>query len=269
MRSTRPFVHGCLIFVSRCSIPFSRRRTSNMWVPGSCGAVGITGRESELNAVVGQNGANLVRHGFDQGDREGRRRCPAGLGDELDEGEFAGPANRHVEARLALGGADFGHTDMEIPDWVGLEFLVRLPVAHYLGQSADIMPLQAAIRLIGGELGLSMNTVAEIVKRDRGAKGREASAGCGFSPILRRASPVGRNVSSVAFRLEHMQDAPNHHPGIAARLFRQSLGKERSERHPRITRQPEQPSNAFPSLPKLVQRRTWHMKSIDCMSSHP
>ena len=41
-------------------------------------AIGVTRRERELNAVVGQDGMNFERNSFDQHHQEGGRRCSAG-----------------------------------------------------------------------------------------------------------------------------------------------------------------------------------------------
>ena len=59
--------------------------------------VGIARREGELNAVIRQNGVDPVGHRVDQGDQKGRGRGPAGLSDDLHEGEFARAINGHVK----------------------------------------------------------------------------------------------------------------------------------------------------------------------------
>ncbi|MDB5578151.1 MAG: hypothetical protein JWR80_3327 [Bradyrhizobium sp.] len=45
-----------------------------------CGTIGVARREGELDAVIGQDGVNLVRHRSDQGDQEGGGGRPASLG---------------------------------------------------------------------------------------------------------------------------------------------------------------------------------------------
>ena len=77
MRSTWPLVHGCLILVSRCSMPFSRQRIVEHVRHVSCRrAVRVARREGELDAVVGENGVDFVGNGRDQGFEEGRGRRP-------------------------------------------------------------------------------------------------------------------------------------------------------------------------------------------------
>ena len=61
---------------------------------------------------------DLVGYGLDQGDQEGRGRGSAGLRNKLDEGEFAGPIDGHIEIELTFGGAYFGDVDVEVADWV-------------------------------------------------------------------------------------------------------------------------------------------------------
>ena len=87
-------------------------------VPGRR-TIGVTRREGELDAVVGEHGVDPVRHRRDQGDEECRGRGSAGLLYQLYEGEFARAINGHIEVELALGGLHFGDVDMEIADWVG------------------------------------------------------------------------------------------------------------------------------------------------------
>ena len=96
--------------------------------------IGVSRREGELDAIVGENGVDLVWHGRDQGDEEGRCRSPSCLPDQLHESELARAINGDVEIKLALGGLHLGDVDVEVADRVGLELLSCRLVAFDLRQ---------------------------------------------------------------------------------------------------------------------------------------
>lgn len=107
--------------------------------------IGVARRERELDAIIGQDGMDFVGHGRNQRDQKGGRRCPACFGNQLDEGELAGPVYRYVTIELAFGRAHFGDVDVEVPNRIGFELLLRFLVPCHFRQSADLMPLQAAM----------------------------------------------------------------------------------------------------------------------------
>ena len=101
IRSTWPLVHGWLGFASRCSIPLDHCPRTNggqslafadhieAHLPGrSC--VSVAGLISELNAVICENGVDLVRRGFEHVLKELPSRAPVGLFNELGHSELAG-----------------------------------------------------------------------------------------------------------------------------------------------------------------------------------
>lgn len=96
--------------------------------------VGITGREGELDAVVGENCVNPVWHRCNQSHEEGRSRRSTSLPDDLDEGKFTRPVNGNVEVELALGRLHLGDVDMEIADRIGFELLLVRFVPSHIGQ---------------------------------------------------------------------------------------------------------------------------------------
>lgn len=98
--------------------------------------LGVARRACELD-VIGQDGMDFVGHGRDQCDQKGGRRCPACFGDQLDEGELAGPIYRNVKIELASGRAHVGGVDMKVPNRIGLELLLRF-----------LVPVTAGNRLI-------------------------------------------------------------------------------------------------------------------------
>jgi len=113
---------------------------------GCRGTIGVARREGELDAVVGQYRVDFLGHSLDQGDQEGRGRCSTSPGDELNEGELAGPIDGDIEVEFAFGGAHFGNVDVEVADRVGLELLLRLSVACHLLQPADPVALLATMQ---------------------------------------------------------------------------------------------------------------------------
>ena len=88
-------------------------------------AVRVARRESELDAIVGENGVDLVGDSRDQSFEEGRGRGPSRLLDQLHEGELAGAIDGDIEIELAFGGLDLGDVDMEIADRISLELFLR------------------------------------------------------------------------------------------------------------------------------------------------
>src|SRR4051812_12556679 len=132
MRSTWPLVQGCLILVSRCSMPFSWQRISNICV--TYRAVGPSARESKLDPIVGENRVDLVGNSRDQSFEEGRGGGPSRLPDQLHEGELAGAIDGDVKIELAFSGLDLRDVDVEIADRIGLELFLRRLAAFDLWQ---------------------------------------------------------------------------------------------------------------------------------------
>ena len=107
--------------------------------------VGVARREGELDAVVCQDGVDLVGERLDHPFQKGRRRSPSGLLDQLHNGEFARSINGDIEIELAFGGLDLGDINVEIPDRIGLEALLGGLVALDLWQPRDAVTRQAAM----------------------------------------------------------------------------------------------------------------------------
>jgi hypothetical protein len=70
---------------------------------GSGRPSGVARRESELDAIVSQDGVDFVRNGPDQRDEEGRSGDPIGLFLQPDKCEFAFAINRDKEMELSFG----------------------------------------------------------------------------------------------------------------------------------------------------------------------
>jgi hypothetical protein len=109
-------------------------------------AVGVARRKAKLDAIVGQDGVDLVWNGCDEGDEKGRRRDTVRLLDELDEGELAGPVDGNEEMKLASGGLHLGDIDVEEADRVAFELLPGGLVGVDIGKPADTVTLQTAVQ---------------------------------------------------------------------------------------------------------------------------
>ena len=89
-----------------------------------CGrSVGIAWWEGELDAIIGEDGVDLVGNRLDERDEEGRCGNPVGLFLQPDKSEFARPINGYEEMELAFGGLYLGDVDMEVADRELLNFL--------------------------------------------------------------------------------------------------------------------------------------------------
>jgi hypothetical protein len=112
-----------------------------MTAPHCGGLRTILCQVSELNAVVGKHGMDLVGNGFDQRLQEVRGHAHGGFLVQLDEGELGGPVDRHEQVEPAFLGTDLGNVDVEVADRISLELaLVRL-VALHLWQAGDAVAL--------------------------------------------------------------------------------------------------------------------------------
>jgi hypothetical protein len=54
--------------------------------------------------------------------------------------------DRDIQVELAFGGSNFCNVDVEVADRVGLELSLWFLVVGHLRQTADIVPLQAAMQ---------------------------------------------------------------------------------------------------------------------------
>lgn len=110
------------------------------------GPVGVARRQAELDAVVGEHGADAIGYSGDEGFKECGGCDAVGAFDQLDEGELAGAVDGNEEVELAFGGLHLGDVDVEVSDGIGLEGLLGGLVAFDLGQARDTVALQAAVQ---------------------------------------------------------------------------------------------------------------------------
>src|SRR5665213_613054 len=109
-------------------------------------AIAIARQVSKLNAVIGEDGMQPVRDGFDQVFQERDGGGSVSLTMQLHKGELRRAIDRHEEIELALFGTYLGDVDMEVADRVGLELPLLQLVAVHVRQPTDAVALQAAMQ---------------------------------------------------------------------------------------------------------------------------
>ena len=93
----------------------------------SGGALGVSWREGELNAIVSENRVDFVRDGFNQGGQKGGRGHAVCFFSELGEGKFTGPIDCHEQEELSFLRLNLSNINVKIADGVGLNaFLAGL-----------------------------------------------------------------------------------------------------------------------------------------------
>jgi len=141
----------------------------------SGGAIGVSRREGELDAIVRQDGVDLVGDRGDHLFQKGRRRGSSGLADQLNDSEFARAINGDIEVELAFGGLDLGDVYVHLADWVGLESLPGGLVAFDIGQPRYAVADQAAMQRRPRQMwDRSLQGIEAVVERQqRNAAGRQ------------------------------------------------------------------------------------------------
>ena len=82
---------------------------------GPCG-VAVAGLLGELDAIVGQDRVDAIRHGLQQVFEELPCRPPVSLVDQLGDRELAGAIYADEQVQLAFGGLHLGDIDVEEAD---------------------------------------------------------------------------------------------------------------------------------------------------------
>jgi len=113
--------------------------------PGIDG-VAVPGLFGELNAIVGQDRVDLVRHGFEHVLKELPGSFSVSRCNELSDGELGCPVYAHKEKELALGGLHLSYVDVEEAYGVTLELLALGLVPFDIWQARDAVPLQAPVQ---------------------------------------------------------------------------------------------------------------------------
>jgi hypothetical protein len=112
----------------------------------------VLGKIGELDAVIGEDPLDMIRHGFDDGAQEFRGCLDIGFAVQFGDNKLTYSVDRDVEVKLALSGADLGDVDMKEADGIRLElFLAGLVLG--LGQPANAVKLQATTQGGACEVG--------------------------------------------------------------------------------------------------------------------
>ena len=99
----------------------------------ACGpAIAVFRQVGELDAIIGEDGVQVVGDCFEQRLQERDRGRTIGLVMKLDEGELRGAVDADIEVKLALFGTNLGDVDEELADRGRFELLLGCLVA---GQS--------------------------------------------------------------------------------------------------------------------------------------
>ncbi len=85
-------------------------------------AVAVLRQVGELDAVVREDGVQVVGDGLDQRFQERHGGRPVSLVVQLREGELRSPVDPDVKVELAFLGADLGDVDVEVANRVDLDF---------------------------------------------------------------------------------------------------------------------------------------------------
>ena len=173
---------------------------------GRCRTVGVARREGKLDAVVCQDGVNLVWNGSDESFQESGCGGPSRFLHQLDEGEFARAIDSNIQIELPFGRLYLCDVDMKIPDRIGLEFLLFRLVARDVRQTGNAVPLQTTMQRRPGEMrdrGLQgIKTVIQREQRVRLKATMTASSSTVRIVDLGSFGPMG--TSETAVRLFHL-----------------------------------------------------------------
>jgi len=114
----------------------------------------------ELDAVVGQNGVDLIGHGFEHVLQELPCGLPVCLLDELGHGKLACSVNIHEQVELDFSSLNLGNIDVEeaplgrfalqiacwAVDGVAFELLTLWLVTFHIRQPRNAMTLQTSMQ---------------------------------------------------------------------------------------------------------------------------
>jgi hypothetical protein len=101
---------------------------------------------AELNAVVSEQGVDLVWDGLDQGFQERCSYGPIRPVVQLGISELRRAVDRNKEMKLSFLGSNLRDVDVEEADWVGFEDLSPRLVPFDLRQPADAVALETAVQ---------------------------------------------------------------------------------------------------------------------------
>ena len=106
----------------------------------------------ELDYFVGQNGVDLIGHGFKHVLQELPSGLPVCLLGELGYGKLTCAINACEHVELAFSSLNLGDVDMEQADGVAFELLALRLVTFHIRQARDAMPLKAPLQRRTGQM---------------------------------------------------------------------------------------------------------------------
>jgi len=107
---------------------------------------------AELDAIVGQDGVDLVRNGGNHALQEGCGHCSVRLLMQFGIGELGSAVDSDEQVQLALLHLNFCDVNVEVADRIDPELLLHRLAAFDLRQTADSVPLEAAMQSRAGQV---------------------------------------------------------------------------------------------------------------------
>jgi len=108
--------------------------------------VPVAGLLGKLDAIVRENGMDLIGHGFEHALQELPSGSPVSLFNKLGHGKLAGSVDANKEIKLALGRLNLCNINVKEPDWIPLELLPPRLAPLDIRQARDAMSLQAPMQ---------------------------------------------------------------------------------------------------------------------------
>jgi hypothetical protein len=106
----------------------------------------VAGLLGELDAIVGENGADRARHGFEHVLQGLPGGAPVGIFNALGHDKFARAIDSDEEMELALGRLHVCDINVKERDRMALELLAPRLVPGHNRQARNVMPLLAAVQ---------------------------------------------------------------------------------------------------------------------------
>ena len=151
------------------------------------GRIPVARRLCELDAIIGEDRVDAIRHSPEQVFKERPRGLAIGLLDKLSDGVLAGPINAYEEIELALDSLDLGDIYVEEADRVALELLTFWLVTIHVWQTRYTVPLKAPIQRRPRQVrDRWLESIETIVQRQQGVSPeRDGHWTCrGLMPLL-------------------------------------------------------------------------------------
>jgi hypothetical protein len=137
-----PLAQGWLGLVRRCSIPLASQIMREAHRLGMDGGP-VAGLLGELEAIVGENGADRAGHGFERVLQGLPGGAPVGLFNALGHGKFVRAVESDEEMELTIGPLHVCDINVKELNWIALELLASWLVPCNIRQARNAIPLRA------------------------------------------------------------------------------------------------------------------------------